>query len=51
LETPDGQLPCTEATRSLFAYVPQDYALFSGTVLENMQLVAPDLTDAQLRDA
>ena len=51
LESPDGQLPCTEATRSLFAYVPQDYALFSGTVLENMQLVAPDLTDAQLHDA
>lgn len=39
IRTEDGQLPCTEATRSLFAYVPQDYALFSGTVLENMQLV------------
>lgn len=39
IRTENGQLPCTEATRNLFAYVPQDYALFSGTVLENMELV------------
>lgn len=39
LRTEAEELPCTEQTRSLFAYVPQDYALFSGTVLENMQLV------------
>ena len=42
LETSQGNIPCTEATRRFFAYVPQDYALFSGTVLENLQLVAPD---------
>lgn len=40
LQTPEGQLPCSEATRHLFAYVPQDYALFSGTVLENLELVS-----------
>ena len=39
IRTESGDLPCSEATRSLFAYVPQDYALFSGTVLENMTLV------------
>lgn len=51
LQTADGPLPCSEQTRQLFAYVPQDYALFSGTVLENMQLVAPDVTPQKLRDA
>ena len=49
LQTDQGEIPCTEATRHLFAYVPQDYALFSGTILENLQLVAPDLKDTQLR--
>lgn len=44
LETDIGEIPCSEQTRRLFAYVPQDYALFSGTILENMQLVAPDAT-------
>lgn len=39
LRTAQGEIPCTEATRHLFAYVPQDYALFSGTVLENLLLV------------
>ena len=49
LQTEQGDIPCTEATRHLFAYVPQDYALFSGTILENLQLVAPDMTEARLR--
>jgi len=49
LETPEGEIPCTEATRHLFAYVPQDYALFSGTVLENFQLIDPDITEETLR--
>ena len=49
LETPEGQIPCNENTRHLFAYVPQDYALFSGTVLENFQLIDPDITEETLR--
>lgn len=49
LQTPDGEVPCTEATRHLFAYVPQDYALLSGTILENMQLVAPDVDARRLQ--
>lgn len=49
LQTEQGEIPCTEATRHLFAYVPQDYALFSGTILENLQLVAPDLDETRMR--
>lgn len=51
LQTEQGELPCTEATRQLFAYVPQDYALFSGTILENLQLVAPEADETRLRQA
>lgn len=51
LETDQGKLMCSEATRDLFAYVPQDYALFSGTILENMQLVAPDVAEEQMKAA
>ena len=48
LETDQGEVPCSRQTRRLFAYVPQDYALFSGTVKENLLLVAPE-ADAQQR--
>lgn len=51
LETAEGEIPCDENTRHLFAYVPQDYALFSGTVLENLLLVAPDADEATRRKA
>lgn len=51
MQTEQGEIPCTEATRHLFAYVPQDYALFSGTVLENLQLVAPEADEERLRQA
>ncbi len=51
LKTNQGEIPCTQATRYLFAYVPQDYALFSGTVLENLQLVAPQASQQQLHEA
>jgi len=42
LETAQGKKPCGDGTRHLFAYVPQDYALFSGTVRENLTLVADE---------
>ena len=51
LETEKGEIICSPAVRHLFAYVPQDYALFSGTVLENLQLVAPEATPQQRRAA
>ena len=50
LETDEGKVPCGENTRHLFAYVPQDYALFSGTVLENMRLVDPDVDTQRLEE-
>lgn len=51
LQTEKGQIPCSEQTRHLFAYVPQDYALFSGTILDNLLLVAPDADEQQRRRA
>ncbi len=45
LKTTAGEIDCSEQTRHLFAYVPQDYAMLSGTVLENLQLVVPDVTE------
>lgn len=51
LETETGRLACNEATRHLFSYVPQDYALFSGTILENMLLAAPNASTEEIRNA
>lgn len=51
LKTQEGDIPCSEKTRYLFAYVPQDYAMLSGTVLENLQLVAPQAQEQERRDA
>lgn len=51
LKTNRGEISCTEETRHLFAYVPQDYALFSGTVLENLQLVNPQMEEEALQTA
>lgn len=51
LKTDQGDVPCGEDTRHLFAYVPQDYALLSGTVLENMRLVAPHADEEARRAA
>lgn len=47
LRTNHGDIPCGEATRELFAYVPQDYALFSGTVMENLLLAKADATQEE----
>ena len=51
LKTDKGDIPCGKETRHLFAYVPQDFALFSGTVLENLQLVAPDADEVKIKNA
>lgn len=51
LRTENGDIPASADTRHLFAYVPQDYALFSGTILENMQLVAPDAEESKRKEA
>lgn len=49
LQTKQGNVPCSEKTRHLFAYVPQDYVMFSGSVVENMQLVDPDVKEEKLK--
>lgn len=51
LKTNQGEKECGEITRSLFAYVPQDYALFTGTVEENLRLIKPDATIAEMEQA
>lgn len=51
LDTDVGQIPCGRQTAGLFAYVPQNYALFSGTVMENFLLVAPDMEKADWEQA
>lgn len=51
LQTDTQQIPCSQQTRHLFAYVPQDYALLSGTILDNLLLVAPDADEDTLHKA
>lgn len=47
----DGsRIDVSASTRALFAYVPQGNTFFSGTVRENLQMIRPDATDAQLYD-
>lgn len=48
LETDQGTLPCSAATRSLFSFVPQSPILFSGTLRENLLLARPDASDEEL---
>ena len=51
VRTDAGAYPASRATRGLFAYVPQGYLLFSGTVRENLLLGAPDASDADIARA
>lgn len=44
-------VPVDRSTRRLFAYVPQGNLLFSGTIRENLTMVKPDATDAELQQA
>ena len=51
LQTPEGELPCGRNTRGLFAYVPQDFALLTGSILDNLTMVAPDADEETVRTA
>lgn len=44
-------LDASASTRRLFAYVPQDNTLFSGTIAENLRLTNPNATDEMLIEA
>ena len=45
------KLPLSRQKRRLFAYVPQGNLLLSGTVRENLTIVRPDASDADLQQA
>ena len=47
-ETDRGRLPCGGAARRLLGYVPQDHALFWGTVRDNLLLAAPEADEKAL---
>ena len=38
-------------TRSVFAYVPQENSIFSGTIAHNLRIVAPDATESEMEQA
>ena len=45
----DGQcLPVSAATRAAFSYVPQGNTVFAGTIADNLRMVRPEATDAEL---
>ena len=44
----ETRLPLSPSTRSLFAYVPQDNIIFSGTIADMLRLVRPEATDEEL---
>lgn len=46
--TENGQYPLGADTRSLFAYVPQQSIVFSGTIRENIAFCCPDATDESI---
>ena len=45
------EIPASSATRCNFMYVPQGNTLVSGTIRENLLMVAPGASDAQMREA
>lgn len=47
---PAMSMPASPSTRQLFAYVPQDNMLFSGTIADNLRLTNSDATDEMLID-
>ena len=51
IQCPDGNVALDRSTRKLFAYVPQGNLLLSGTIRENLMVVRPQATDAEIRAA
>ena len=42
------KISLSPSTRKLFSYVPQGNTMFSGTIAENMRIVKPEATDAEI---
>lgn len=51
LECGGEDIPLDRSTRGLFAYVPQGNLLLSGTLRENLTIVRPNATEAELETA
>ncbi|MBR3835373.1 MAG: ABC transporter ATP-binding protein [Clostridia bacterium] len=52
MSTVDGQqINVSESTRRFCSYVPQENNVFAGSVSDNLRLVKPDATDAELIEA
>ena len=45
------QYPLSAGTRCAFAYVPQGNSIFAGTIAQNLRMVRPEATDAELTEA
>lgn len=45
------KISLSPSTRKLFSYVPQGNTMFSGTIAENMRIVKPEATDAEIIEA
>lgn len=48
LENGEASVPVSPATRGLFAYVPQDNVIFSGTIADTLRLVRPTASDDEI---
>ena len=46
-----GEISVSPATRRFCSYVPQENAVFTGTIAENLRIVKPDATDEEIKDA
>lgn len=52
LQTTDGaQIQMSDSTRRFCSYIPQENAVFSGTIADNLRIVAPDADSSALTDA
>lgn len=52
MSTGDGEeLAVSESTRRFCSYVPQDNAVFSGSIADNLRIVRSDATDDEIRTA
>jgi ATP-binding cassette subfamily B protein len=47
----DERIEASASSRSVISYVPQGNTLFSGTIEENLRIVAPDATDEEIKKA
>ena len=43
--------PINAGTRNLFAYVPQENSIFTGSIAHNLRIVAPDATESEMEQA